>query len=90
MAKNYVGTVASAVRRPGNLGRSLAQVGRAILSEREVVMTAHSKNSLLRAILLVLLGVLAIYVGTPWLIVIIPAATLLWYEDLSILRSGRN
>ncbi len=53
-------------------------------------MTAHFKNSLLRAILLILLGVLAIYVGTPWLIVIIPAATLLWYEDLNILRSGRN
>ena len=53
-------------------------------------MTTRSKNSLLRAILLILLGVLALYVGTPWLIVIIPVATLLWYEDLNIIRSGRN
>lgn len=53
-------------------------------------MTARSKNSILRATLLVLLGVLAIYVGARWLILIIPAATLLWYQDLNILRTGRN
>ena len=53
-------------------------------------MTARSKNSILRATLLVLLGIVAIYLGTRSLILIIPAATLLWYQDLNILRSGRN
>jgi len=53
-------------------------------------MTAYAKNTLLWALLLVLLGVAALYAGTRSLILLIPAATLVWYEGRAILRTGRN
>jgi len=40
--------------------------------------------------LLVLLGIVALYGGTTSLIVLVPAATLVWYGARPVLRSGRN
>jgi hypothetical protein len=53
-------------------------------------MTAHAKNTLLCSMLLILLGVIAIFAGAKSLILLIPAAILVWYEAPPILRSGRN
>ena len=53
-------------------------------------MTSHSKNTLIRGLLLILLGLIAIFAGTKSLILLIPAATLVWFEARPTLRGGRN
>jgi hypothetical protein len=53
-------------------------------------MSVNLKKSMGWAVVLVLLGVLAIYAGAKSLIVLIPAAMLVWYEARPALRSGRN
>ncbi len=53
-------------------------------------MTAHFKNSLIRSMLLILLGTIALFAGAKSLILLIPAATLVWHESHPTLRSGRN
>jgi len=53
-------------------------------------MSANSKKSIGWSFLLMLLGIVAIYGGTESLIVLIPAATLVWYGARPVLRSGRN
>jgi len=39
---------------------------------------------------LILLGVVALVGGVKWLVLLIPAAMLIWYGAGPILRSGRN
>ncbi len=39
---------------------------------------------------LVLLGVAALYAGTNWLVLLIPAAALVWYGAKPPLGSGQN
>lgn len=53
-------------------------------------MSANSKKSIGWSLILVLLGVVAIYAGAKSLVVIIPVATLIWYGARPALRSGRN
>jgi hypothetical protein len=53
-------------------------------------MSANSKKSMGWSIVLVLLGVAAIWAGPKSLILIIPAATLVWYGARPVLRGGRN
>ncbi|MGC2450851.1 MAG: hypothetical protein WA477_24615 [Candidatus Sulfotelmatobacter sp.] len=53
-------------------------------------MSLNSKKSIGWSVVLILLGVAAIYAGAKSLIVIIPVATLVWYGARPVLRSGRN
>jgi len=53
-------------------------------------MSANSKKSIGWSVVLMVLGVAAMYAGSRWLILLIPAATLVWYGAGPLLRSGRN
>jgi hypothetical protein len=53
-------------------------------------MSVNSKKSTGSMLLLVLLGIAALYGGTKALIVLIPVAVLVWYGARPILRGGRN
>jgi hypothetical protein len=53
-------------------------------------MSANLKKSMGWSILLILLGVVALYGGTESLVVLVPAATLVWYGARPVLPSGRN
>jgi hypothetical protein len=53
-------------------------------------MSANYKKSIGRSVLLMLLGLVALYGGMKSLIILIPAATLVWYGASPVLRSGRN
>ena len=54
------------------------------------VMSASTKNSLSRTLLLVLLGLIALLIGMKSLPVLVPAALLVWFGASPALRSGRN
>ncbi len=53
-------------------------------------MSANSKKSVGWTIVLMLLGVVALFAGTKSLVLLIPAATLVWYASKPVLRGGRN
>ena len=53
-------------------------------------MSRESKKSVSWTIVLVLLGLLAFYGGTRWLLVLIPIALLIWTIAGPALRTGRN
>jgi hypothetical protein len=53
-------------------------------------MNANRKRSLALAIILIALGIVALLSGTKSLIVLIPAASLVWYGAMPSLRSGRR
>jgi hypothetical protein len=53
-------------------------------------MSAESKKSATSTIVLIMLGIAALYAGGVWLAVLIPAALLVWYGAGPLLRSGRN
>jgi hypothetical protein len=53
-------------------------------------MSADSKKSMGGTTVLILLGLIALVAGPKWLVVLIPAALLVWYSASSILRTGRN
>jgi low affinity Fe/Cu permease len=53
-------------------------------------MSANSKKSMGWTVVLILLGMAALYAGSKWLAVLIPAAVLVWYGAGPMLRSGRN
>jgi len=53
-------------------------------------MSANAKKSMSVTIALVLFGMLALLTGEKWLVVLIPAAALVWYGAAPKLRSGRN
>lgn len=53
-------------------------------------MSADSKKSLGGTVVLILFGILALIGGTQWLVLLVPAAILIWYGAGSMLRSGRN
>jgi|GEM_PF-2865070 hypothetical protein len=82
----------SATERRSGLTRFGASAPEVLFNCRwkEVVMTAHSKNTLLRSMLLMLLGLIALFLGTKSLVLLIPAAALLWYEARPPLHGGRN
>ena len=53
-------------------------------------MSAHSKKSLTWTLVLVILGMAALYGGSKWLTILIPAALLVWFTARPRLRTGRN
>lgn len=53
-------------------------------------MSANTKKSMGWTIVLILLGMAALYGGSKWLSLLIPAALLVWYGAGPMLRSGRN
>lgn len=53
-------------------------------------MSVNSKKSMGWSVVLILLGMVAIYAGVKSLILIIPVATLVWLSARPVLRSGRN
>jgi hypothetical protein len=53
-------------------------------------MSANSKKSMGWTIVLLLLGVGALYGGSKWLSLLIPAALFVWYASRHMLRTGRN
>jgi hypothetical protein len=57
---------------------------------KESDMSANSKKSLGSTILLIFLGVAALVGGAKWLVLLVPAALLVWYGAGPILRGGRN
>jgi hypothetical protein len=53
-------------------------------------MSRDNKKSIGLATVLMMFGVFAMYAGLKSLIILVPAAMLLWYEARPQLRSGRN
>jgi hypothetical protein len=53
-------------------------------------MSANSKKSAGWTIVLILFGIIALFVGVKWLVVLIPAAMLVWYAAGPVVRTGRN
>ena len=51
-------------------------------------MSTESKKSMGWTIVLILLGLVALYAGSNWLAILIPAALLVWYGARPMLRSG--
>jgi hypothetical protein len=56
----------------------------------EETMSANSKKSMTWTFVLILLGMAALYGGSRWLTILIPAAGLVWYIARPMLRTGRN
>jgi hypothetical protein len=53
-------------------------------------MSANSKKSMVWTVVLILLGMAALYGGSKWLAILIPAALCVWYAAKPRLRTGRN
>ena len=53
-------------------------------------MSANSKKSMGWTIILIILGMAALYGGTKWLSLLIPAALFVWFTAKPTLRTGRN
>ncbi|MFZ1140910.1 MAG: hypothetical protein ABR881_15455 [Candidatus Sulfotelmatobacter sp.] len=53
-------------------------------------MSMDAKKSIGWTVVLVLMGVAAIYGGSRWLSLLIPAALLVWYTAKPKLRTGRD
>ena len=53
-------------------------------------MSANSKKSVGGTLTLILLGIAALFAGSKALVLLIPAATLVWFGTRFNLRSGRN
>ncbi len=53
-------------------------------------MSAESKKGYGSTLARIAFGVMALYLGANWLLLLIPAALLVWYVARPTLRSGRN
>ena len=53
-------------------------------------MSREKKKSYASTVALILCGILTLLLGARWLVVLIPAAMLIWYGAGPALRSGRN
>ena len=53
-------------------------------------MSADSKKGYGSTLVLIAFGVMALYLGANWLLLLIPAAMLVWYRARPTLGSGRN
>jgi hypothetical protein len=53
-------------------------------------MTANSKRSMGWTIVLIILGMAALYGGSKWLSLLVPAALLVWFTAKPSLKTGRN
>jgi len=55
------------------------------------IMSADAKKEYGSTMVLIVLGVLALYGGARWLLVLIPAALLIWYVTAGgVFRKSRN
>ncbi len=50
----------------------------------------NTKKSMGWTLILIFLGLIALFGGEKWLVLLIPAAMLVWYGARPTLRSGRN
>ncbi len=53
-------------------------------------MSREAKKSMAWTMVLILMGVAALYGGSKWLALLIPAALLVWYTAKPRLGTGRN
>ena len=53
-------------------------------------MSVNSKKSIVWTIVLIVMGMAALYGGAKWLSLLIPAAMLVWFAAKPSLRTGRN
>jgi hypothetical protein len=53
-------------------------------------MSRNSQKSLGSTLVLILFGIIALFGGVKWLVLLIPAAILVCYSAAPLLRSGRN
>lgn len=53
-------------------------------------MSMDAKKSMGWAVILIVMGMAAIYGGSKWLALLIPAAVLVWYAAKPRFRTGRN
>ncbi len=53
-------------------------------------MSINSKKSMGWTVVLICLGMAALYGGSKWLSLLIPAALLVWYAARPMFRTGRN
>ena len=53
-------------------------------------MSIEMKKGYGSTLVLILFGVLTLLLGASWLVVMIPAAVVVWYGASPKLRSGRN
>lgn len=53
-------------------------------------MSADAKKHYASSLAFFLLGMLALYAGARWLLLLIPAAALVWFVVAPTLRRGRN
>ncbi len=53
-------------------------------------MSMDAKKSMGWAVILIVMGMAALYGGTKWLTLLIPAALLVWYTAKPRLGTGRN
>jgi hypothetical protein len=53
-------------------------------------MSVNAKKSLGSTVVLIFLGMPALYGGEKWLILLVPAAVLVWYGASPRFRTGRN
>jgi len=61
-----------------------------LLAPEELSMSANAKKSMTGTMALILLGLLTLITGGKWLVVLVPAAMLVWYGARPAMRSGRN
>jgi 4-hydroxybenzoate polyprenyltransferase len=53
-------------------------------------MSAPMKKSISAGLVLISLGIAALFASEKWLLALVPAAMLVWYSARPRLRSGRN
>lgn len=53
-------------------------------------MSVNWKKSMGWTMVLILFGVIALFGGDKWLVLLIPAAIFVWYAAKPMLRTGRN
>ncbi len=53
-------------------------------------MSMDAKKSIGWSAILIVMGMAALYGGSRWLTLLIPAALLVWYAAKPTLRTGRN
>ena len=62
-----------------------------IQPRKEKVMSTEAKTNYASTLILVLLGLLALYAGGGWLMVLVPAAIVVWYSGArGTFKRGRN
>jgi hypothetical protein len=56
----------------------------------ESIMSMNAKKSMAGTLVLVVLGLLALFVGAKWLVALIPAALIVWFAGVPAMRSARK